>query len=96
MQGTWPLGILEVSRERLVLRLRPWIIAKITGTEPLVITSANQVAIFPVKSNLTWQGIEFRVPGQPSCYFWTKKRAEILAALPDFGFEVSEQEGRMP
>jgi hypothetical protein len=96
MQATWPLVALEISDGHLVLRLRPWVLAKITGTEPLTVKPNSDAVIMPVRSNWTWQGIEIKVPMRPSCYFWTTNRADIMANLASAGFEVSAEEGRMP
>jgi phage terminase large subunit-like protein len=92
MQATWPLAVLEISGGHLVLRLRPWVLAKITGTEPLTVKPNSGAVIMPVRSN--W--IEIRVPMWPSYYFWATDRDEIMANLTSAGFDVSAEEGRMP
>jgi hypothetical protein len=89
MQATLPLVILEVTQTALTLRLRPRLLAKLTGMDALVIQPGDEVAITPVRSSATWQGIEFQVPEIPAYFFWTRNRAEILSCLEKFGFSIS-------
>jgi hypothetical protein len=89
MQATLPLVILEVTQTALTLRLRPRLLAKLTGMDALVIQPGDEVAITPVRSNATWQGIEIQVPGIPAYIFWTRSRAEILSCLENLGFSIS-------
>jgi hypothetical protein len=96
LQATWPLSVLELSSEGISLRLRPRLFAKITGTEPLKVGFSNAVIILPVRSQRTWQGIEFRVQGQQSYYFWTKRRSEIFASFVRAGCEVSDDDESKP
>jgi hypothetical protein len=93
LQATWPLAALQVSGERIVLKMRPWVLAKITGTADLAARPADGVLIEPVRSNWTWQGIKFTVPGRPAYYFWTNRRPDVIAHIEAAGFEVSGREG---
>lgn len=95
MQATIPLAVMELSGRRLVVRLRPRLLGKITGTNSLEIEPASGVTVLPVRSNWTWQGMEIRVQGRQSYYFWTRKRAEIMAALAAAGFDISSEEAQM-
>jgi hypothetical protein len=89
MQATLPLAVLELAGPALIFRLRPRFLAKLTGIQALVIRPGDDVAITPVKSKATWQGIEINVPGTPAYTFWTTSRAEILSSLENVGFTVS-------
>jgi hypothetical protein len=87
------LAVLEVARARLVLRVRPAIARMVFGVENLDIGPDEGVAIFPAHK-LGQQGIEARLPGRPSYYFWTDRRHEVLNSLTAAGFQVSEEEQR--
>ncbi len=95
LQATIPLVVLEVAAERLILRVRPRALGRIAGIDRLTAAPGDDLVAFPVKSNRTWQGIEFRLPTRPSFYFWTRSRGEILDALTSAGFRVSDEEGQM-
>lgn len=95
--ATSPLVVLEVAGEMLCVRLRPKLVAKIFGMEPLV-ADVNDVSIFLLKSDAVWQGLEIRVPEVHSYYFWINRiadmRAEIIACLSHSGFQISDRGGR--
>jgi hypothetical protein len=38
------------------------------------------------------QGIEVRLPGRASHYFWTDRRQEVLGSLAAAGFDVADEE----
>ena len=60
-------------------------------------TPGQGVVVFPARRPRRYglQGIEIRVPGQPSFYFWNNNRSEVVAAMAAAGFEVSDQEQTM-
>jgi hypothetical protein len=92
MQATLPLAVLEVSGSQLTLRIRPHFLAKLAGIEYLVTQPGPGVTCAPVGSNSTWQGIEITGPERPSYYFWTNRRAEVMAYLLQAGFTISQQD----
>jgi hypothetical protein len=60
-------------------------------------TAGQDIVVFPTR-RLKFQGldgIEIRVLGRPSSYFWNSNRSEVLAAIAAAGFEVSDQEQEM-
>jgi hypothetical protein len=88
------LAVLEVAPARLVLRVRPAIARVIFGVENLAVVPGDDVVIFLARK-LGQQGIEARLEGRPSYYFWTDRRHEVLNSLAAAGFQVSEEEQRM-
>jgi len=42
------------------------------------------------------RGIEVRLPGQPSYYFWTRDWQNLIAALKAAGFDVADEETQFP
>jgi hypothetical protein len=92
-----PLGLLEVASGRIGLRVRLPIARLIFGIENLNMTAGQGIIVFPAR-RLRFQGldgIEIRVPGRLSSYFWNSNRSEVLAAIAAVGFEVSDQEQEM-
>jgi hypothetical protein len=91
VRATAPLIVLEVTGSRITLRWRPKLLAKalekLSGISALQAAAGDAIAIVPARS--WWQnGLEFRVPGSPSYYFWTAHWEEISAILADIGFTV--------
>jgi hypothetical protein len=93
INATFPLAVLEVAPERLTLRLRPRIVARLVGAPGLTATPADVDVIFPVKG---WAngGVGLVRHGSPVVYFFTRQRAAILNALGAAGFRVSPHERR--
>jgi len=95
---TWPLGVLEVSPGRIGLRVRLAITRAVFGIETLDAHVGEGIVVYPAHRPALGgygSGIEIRLPGRPSFYFWTEKRAEVLAAIAAVGFEVSDQEQKL-
>jgi hypothetical protein len=87
------LAVAEVGVQSLVLRIRPGIIRLMFGIENLTVQPGAGVAIFPARK-LGQSGIEVRIDGRQSYYFWTGQRVELLATLAAAGFAVSDEEQR--
>jgi hypothetical protein len=88
---TIPLAVLELAEARLVLRVRPGIVRMMFGIENLVVAPREEIVIYPARG-WSLDGIEVRLGNQPSYYFWTKERRQVLAAAAIAGFNVSDQE----
>jgi hypothetical protein len=91
---TQPLAVLEVRQTGLSFRVRPRLARTIFGIKDLVVIPGNGVVVFPAR-RLGAVGVEVRIPEQPSYYFWTKRRNEVMATAASLGLEVSDQEQPM-
>jgi len=96
--GAWnatvPLVQVQLIGEHLTVRIQPRWLGQLIGAESLAAVPADGVEARLVRSNATWQGIEFRPPRQPSFYFFTPQREAVLVALSEAGFTVASQPGR--
>lgn len=90
-----PLGVLEVAPGRIELRVRLPIARWVFGIDNLDVTAGQGAVVFPTRRLSGLDGIEIRVPGRPSSYFWNTNRSEVLVAVAAAGFEVSDQEQTM-
>lgn len=88
------LAVAELAEQGFVLRVRPSIIRLMFGIENLAIRPVDGTVIYPARA-LGRSGIEIRMSGRPSYYFWTGQRGDLLASLAAAGFEVSAEEQRM-
>lgn len=88
------LAVAELGDRGLVLRVRPGVVRLMFAIENLTVHPADGAVIYPARA-LGRSGIEIRVGGRPSYYFWSDRRSELLAALAAAGFEVSAEEQRM-
>jgi hypothetical protein len=48
-------------------RLRPAVLARLIGVRSLNVTAGDGLQVFAVRSNATYQGIEFRPAQKSSC-----------------------------
>ena len=94
VHATIPLVIVELAGTRLTVRVRPALVARLAGARTLAAAAGKGVQIFPVRSGATYQGIEFRPAMRSSFYFFTRHRGDLLAALANAGFTVSEDQGQ--
>lgn len=60
-----------------------------------MVTDARTCRIYRAR-RLGARGIEVRLPGQPSYYFWTLDWQDLIASLKGAGFEVADEETRFP
>jgi hypothetical protein len=88
------LAVAELGEQGLVLRARPAMIRLMFGIENLTVRPGDGTVIYAARA-VGRSGIEIRVSGRPSSYFWTGQRGELLASLAAAGFEVSAEEQRM-
>lgn len=94
MNATWPLAVLEVTAERLTLRVRPGPIGAIFGMKPVVTNRTSVQNIFPVRGWMGSGGVGILVQGEPVAYFWTTDRDGVLVSLYYGGYTVTWQELR--
>ena len=88
------LAVAELGDHGFTLRVRPAIIRLMFGIMNLAVNPGEGAVIYPARTTFGRSGIEVRLSGQPSYYFWTGQRAELLASLAAAGFEVSTAEQR--
>lgn len=88
------LAVAEVRQHLLVLRVRPALIRLMFGIDNLTVVPDDGAVIFPAHK-FGQEGIEIRLNGRPSYYFWTGQRHDLLASAAAAGFEVSAEEQRM-
>lgn len=60
-----------------------------------MITDASTCGIYAAR-RMGGRGIEMRLPGQPSYYFWTRDWQNLIGALKAAGFDVTNEEVRFP
>ena len=94
MDVSVPLAVAEVGPGRLVLRVRPAIFRLMFGLATLTVAPGDGVVIFPAHK-FGQEGIEIRLNGRPSHYFWIGRRQELLASLAAAGFDVRAEEQQM-
>src|SRR5262245_30139002 len=90
-QATVPLVQVGLLGDRLTVRIQAVLFGRLVGAEALSAVPADGITAYRVRSNATWQGIEFRPRQRPSFYFFTRRREAVLAALSETGFAVSSQ-----
>lgn len=88
------LAVAELGEQGLVLRVRPAIIRMMFGIENLTVRPGDGTVIYAART-VGQSGIEIRISGRPSYYFWIGQRGDLMARLAAAGFEVSAQEQRM-
>lgn len=88
------LAVAELGEQGLVLRVRPGIIRLMFAIENLTVQPGDGTVIYPARA-VGRSGIEIRMSGRPSYYFWPGERGDLLASLASAGFQVSAQEQRM-
>jgi hypothetical protein len=86
--------VVELEGVRPTVRLRPAVLVRLIGVRSLNVTAGDGLQVFAVRSNATYQGIEFRPAQKSSFYFFTRRRWEVLAALANAGFPISQDPGR--
>jgi hypothetical protein len=94
MNATMPLAVLEVTAEKLTLRVRPAPIAAVFGTKPFTAEVSSVAEVFPVRGRLATKGVGILVNDQPVAYFWTTQTRGVLLSLANVGYPVSWQEQR--
>ncbi len=60
-----------------------------------MVTDATTCRIYHAKRPGA-RGLEVRLPGQPSYYFWTRNQQQLIAALKAVGFDVADEEVHSP
>lgn len=60
-----------------------------------MVTDARTCRIYRAR-RLGARGIEVRLPGQPSYYFWTRDWRNLIAAVETAGFDVADEETDLP
>lgn len=88
------LAVAELGELGLVLRVRPGIIRLMFAIENLTVQPRDGTVIYPARA-VGRPGIEIRMNGQSSYYFWTGERDDLLTSLAAAGFEVSAEEQRV-
>lgn len=88
------LAVAELGEQGLVVRVRPGIIRLMFLIENLAVRPGDGTVIYPARAIGRW-GIEIRMSGRPSYYFWPGERGDLLVSLAAAGFEVSAEEQRM-
>jgi hypothetical protein len=58
-----------------------------------MITDTGTCRIYRAR-RLGMRGVQVRLPGQPSYYFWTRDRQDLIAALAAAGFDIADEEVR--
>ena len=90
-----PLAVLQLTRPRLTLRIRPRFLALLFGTKPVVLTPREVTEIYPMKASFGGSGVGVQPRGAPVAFFWVVGRCEpILSACADAGFNVTWAERR--
>ena len=93
MNASVPLGILELSGNRITLRVRPAFLATMFGSKPLIVTPAQVEVVFPARGRLRYRAIGIRPRNEPPCYFLLGgDRQFILSAIAAAGFHVQWEE----
>ena len=85
------LAVAELDRQVLVVRVRLGLLRLMFGVQNLAVRPGDGPVIFPARK-MGQSGIEIRMSGRPSYYFWTSQRAELLTSLAAAGFAVSAEE----
>jgi hypothetical protein len=78
------LAVVDVSPGRLSMRARPAFIASGFGLSRLEVTPQDGLTIYPAHK-FAQEGIEIRIPGSPSYYFWVKDRLELIDVISAAG-----------
>lgn len=81
-----PLTVLEVSPGRLVLRVRPRLLAAAFGVRPLV-ALAEDALVFPARGMFKSRFVGIKTATGEG-YFAARDQAELLRYLESAGFEV--------
>ena len=95
LTGTFPLAALDLRGNELTFRIRLNFVQRLFAVRPLTITPEDQAQIFLVK-RLLGTGVGIRPSGQPAYYLWTMCGEEIISALAQAGFTLSEPERVRP
>ena len=85
------LAVVDVSPGRLRMRCRPALIASGFGLSRLDVTPQDGVTIYPAHV-FAREGIEIRIPGNLSYYFWVEDRLKLMSVISAAGFSVSDAE----
>jgi len=65
-QATVPLVQVRLLGDSLTVRIQPVLFGRLVGAEALSAVPADGITAYRVRSNATWQGIEFRPRQRPS------------------------------
>jgi hypothetical protein len=94
LNATMPLAVLALAPGSLQLSLRPSFFNRLWRINPLVLSPAEDVEVFPVRTRGWTRGVGIRAPDAAVHYFWTFEREAVLRALGTAGFRVSWDERR--
>lgn len=94
MNATAPLVVLQLTDDRLIFAMRPRWIARLFGARTLTLRPTDLDEAFPATGMLRSPGVGLKPRDGRVVYFWTRRRAEILAVLQTAHFPVSWEERR--
>ena len=93
MNASVPLGVLDLSGDRLTLRVRPRFLASMFGAHPLSVAPPDVESIFPARARLRYPAIGIRPRDEPPSYFLLGgDRSSMLTAIAAAGFPVEWSE----
>jgi hypothetical protein len=94
VSATWPLGFMDANDHSVVVRIRPGWLGRMFGAQPMRVTPADDVEVFPARGWFGTAYIGIRA-GDRECYFMCSGRAEVMGRLQASGYRVTSTERKI-